>query len=48
MKEMLVRATQRSRRNVKLNKRREIGRLVEGEGFECKKSDFEVNAMMNW
>ena len=25
-----------------------IGRLVEGEDFECKKSDFEVNVMMNW
>ena len=39
---------QRLRRNVKLNKRREIERLVEGEDFECKKSDFEVNAMINW
>jgi hypothetical protein len=47
MKEMLARATQRSRRNVNLNKGREIGMLVEGEDFECKKSDFEVNAMMN-
>ena len=30
---MLVRATQRPRRNVELNKRGEVGRLVEGKNY---------------
>ena len=38
----------RSRLVVKFDERREMGRLVEGEDFEFKKTDFEVNAMMNW
>ena len=44
----MIRATQRPRRNVELNNRGEVGRSVEGKDFECEKSNFEVDAMMNW
>jgi hypothetical protein len=45
---VLVRATQSPRRDIEINKRSEVGRLVKGKNFVCEKSNFEVNAMMNW
>jgi hypothetical protein len=45
---MLVRATQSPRRDIELEKRSEVGRLVKDKNFKCEKSNFEVNAMMNW
>jgi hypothetical protein len=41
---MLIGATQSPRRDIELNKRGEVGRLVEGKNFKCEKSNFEVNA----
>jgi hypothetical protein len=48
MKGVLTRGANRSKRNVELGARGEIRRSVEGEDFECKQSDFEINAMINW
>jgi hypothetical protein len=47
MKDMLACTAQRLRCSVTLKQGREIGRLVEGEDFKCKKNDFEV-VMINW
>jgi hypothetical protein len=45
---MLALGAKRSRHNVKFDETREIGRLVAGEHFECKKSEFKINTMLNW
>jgi hypothetical protein len=44
---MFVSGVERSRRDIKLDYIRDVGRLVEGEHFKCKKSDYKADTIVN-